>query len=120
MKTIMTAEDSTSVRKAIQMTLEQDGYNVIEAIDGQDALEKLKQKQVDMLLTDLNMPRMDGFALIQEVRAIHDYRFIPIIAITTESQLDKKILGRKVGATGWIVKPFKPDKLLAVIKKLLK
>ena len=120
MKTIMTAEDSTSVRKAIQMILEQDGYNVIEAEDGQDALEKIKKNQVDMLLTDMNMPKMDGFALIKAVRAINEYRFIPIIALTTESQIEKKMLGKKVGATGWIVKPFKPDKLLNVVKKVLK
>lgn len=120
MKTIMTAEDSLSVRKAIMMTLEQGGYNVIEAEDGQDALEKIKATQIDMLLTDLNMPRMDGFALIKEVRALDSYRFMPIIAITTESQVEKKLIGKKIGATGWVVKPFKPDKLLAVIRKVLK
>lgn len=119
-KVIMTAEDSRSVRQAVTLILEQAGYRVVAAVDGVDALERLRDQRIDMLLTDLNMPRMDGYELIRQVRALKEYRFIPIVTLTTETQLKKKIEGKKAGATGWIVKPFKPDKLIAVIKKVLR
>jgi two-component system chemotaxis response regulator CheY len=119
-KMILTAEDSPSVRQAISLTLMGAGYTVLEAADGQDALRKASETKIDMLLTDINMPVMDGIELIKHIRAVHDYRFIPIITLTTESQIDKKDEGRKAGATGWIVKPFKPEKLLEVIRKVLK
>lgn len=119
-KTIMTAEDSRSVRQAVTLILEQAGYQVIQTEDGVDALEKIQKHKVDMLLTDLNMPRMDGYELIRQVRALEQYRFIPIVTLTTESQLAKKMVGKEAGATGWIVKPFKPEKLLNVLKKVLR
>lgn len=118
-KLIMTADDSASVRQMVAFTLKQNGYEVIEAVDGQDALQKLGAKKVDMLLTDLNMPKLDGIGLIKGVRASALNKFIPIVMLTTESQDSKKAEGKAAGATGWIVKPFKPEQLLAVVKKVL-
>ncbi len=118
-KLIMTADDSASVRQMVAFTLKQNGYDVIEAVDGQDALTKLGTKKVDMLLTDLNMPKLDGIGLIKGVRAGGVNKFIPIVMLTTESQDSKKSEGKSAGATGWIVKPFKPEQLIAVVKKLL-
>ena len=118
-KLIMTADDSASVRQMVTFTLKQSGYEVIEAIDGQDALAKLSTKKVDMLLTDLNMPKLDGIGLIKGVRTSSLNKFIPIVMLTTESQDSKKAEGKSVGATGWIIKPFKPEQLISVVKKLL-
>ncbi|MBU0995030.1 MAG: response regulator [Proteobacteria bacterium] len=119
-KVIMTADDSASVRQMVSFTLKDAGYEVVEATDGQDALDKISNSSVNMLITDLNMPRMDGIELIRAVRAIPKFKFIPIIMLTTESQAEKKQEGKAAGATGWIVKPFKPDQLLGVVKKVLR
>ncbi len=119
-KIIMTADDSTSVRQMVSFTLQQAGYEVMEAEDGADALSKLKAKKADMIITDLNMPNLDGIGLIKELRAIPDYKFVPIVLLTTESDGDKKKQGKEAGATGWIIKPFKPDQLINVIKKVLR
>jgi two-component system chemotaxis response regulator CheY len=116
----MTADDSASVRQMVSFTLKQAGHHVVEAVDGRDALEKLNGSQVNMLITDLNMPNMDGIELIKQVRALPQYKFIPIIMLTTESQDLKKQEGKAAGATGWIVKPFKPEQLLGVVKKVLR
>jgi len=118
-KTIMTVDDSASVRQMVSFTLKQAGFQVIEAVDGKDALAKLNGAVVHMLLADLNMPNMDGIELARRVRANASSRFIPIVLLTTESQAEKKQEGKAAGATGWIVKPFKPDQLLAVVKKVL-
>ena len=118
-KVIMTADDSASVRQMVSFTLKQNGYEVVEAVDGKDALTKLASQKVDMLITDLNMPNLDGLGLIRGVRAGTLNKFIPIIMLTTESQDSKKGEGKAAGATGWIVKPFKPEQLIAVIKKVL-
>ncbi|MBJ6723139.1 response regulator [Geomesophilobacter sediminis] len=118
-KTIMTADDSASVRQMVTFTLKQGGYDVVEAVDGKDALQKLSQCKVDMLITDLNMPNLDGIGLIKGARALPACKFIPIIMLTTESQDSKKAEGKAAGATGWIVKPFKPEQLMAVVKKVL-
>lgn len=118
-KLIMTADDSASIRQMVTFTLKQNGYEVIEAVDGSDALTKLNTKKVDMLLTDLNMPKLDGIGLIKGVRGGTVNKFIPIIMLTTESQESKKAEGKAAGASGWIVKPFKPEQLLAVVKKVL-
>jgi two-component system chemotaxis response regulator CheY len=118
-KTILTVDDSSSVRQMVSFTLKEAGYEVVEAKDGQDALDKLKG-QIDMIITDLNMPNMDGIELIKKVRADSNYKFIPIVMLTTESQASKKQEGKSAGATGWIVKPFKPPQLLGVIQKVLK
>jgi two-component system chemotaxis response regulator CheY len=118
-KLIMTADDSASIRQMVTFTLKQNGYDVLEAVDGKDALAKLSAQKVDMLITDLNMPNLDGLGLIREVRAGTINKFVPIIMLTTESQDAKKMEGKAAGATGWIVKPFKPEQLVAVVKKVL-
>jgi two-component system chemotaxis response regulator CheY len=119
-KVIMTVDDSTSIRQMVGFTLSQAGYEVIEAVDGQDAVDKLTGMDVDMLLTDLNMPKKNGLDLIEWVRSIPKFKFIPIIMLTTESDTEMKQKGKAAGATGWIVKPFKPEQLLAVVKKVLR
>lgn len=118
-KTIMSVDDSASVRQMVSFTLENAGYRIFTATDGKDALEKLKAAPVDMVITDLNMPSMNGIDLTRQLRAMPQYRGIPIILLTTESQADKKAQGKLAGATGWIVKPFQQDQLLAVVKKVL-
>ena len=118
-KVIMTADDSASVRQMVSFTLKQGGYDVVEAVDGKDALQKLSTTKVDMLITDLNMPRMDGVGLIKAVRENPVNRFIPIIMLTTESHEQKKQEGKAAGASGWIVKPFKHEQLLGVVRMVL-
>ncbi|HEX2982059.1 MAG TPA: response regulator [Ignavibacteriales bacterium] len=118
-KTIITVDDSASIRQMVNFTLQEAGYTVIEAGDGKDALEKVNGSAVDLVITDLNMPNMDGIELIKSLRSSQNYKFVPIIMLTTESQETKKKEGKDAGATGWIVKPFKPDQLLSVIKKVL-
>ncbi|MCK9296158.1 MAG: response regulator [Desulfobulbaceae bacterium] len=118
-KVIMTADDSASIRQMVAFTLKQSGYEVVQAVDGRDALQQLGGRKVDMLITDLNMPNLDGIGLIKGARALPACKFIPIIMLTTESQDTKKQEGKAAGATGWIVKPFKPEQLLAVVKKVL-
>ncbi|MGE5497130.1 MAG: response regulator [Syntrophothermus sp.] len=118
-KKIMTVDDSASVRQMVSFTLREAGYDVIEASDGQDALNKLNSNTVNMIITDLNMPNLDGIGLIRSVRAGSTHKFVPIIMLTTESQDGRKQEGKAAGATGWIVKPFKPEQLIAVIKKVL-
>ena len=118
-ETIMTVDDSASIRQMVTFTLKQAGYNVVEAVDGQDALDKLQTATVQMIITDLNMPNLNGIELIRAVRANPAHRFVPIVMLTTESQAEIKQEGKDAGATGWIVKPFKPDQLLAVIRKVL-
>jgi two-component system, chemotaxis family, chemotaxis protein CheY len=119
-KKIITVDDSSSIRQMVGFTLKQAGYEVVAAVDGVDALEKVKATPVDMALVDLNMPRMDGITLIKHLRADPRHKFIPIVMLTTESQADKKMAGKSAGATGWIVKPFKPDQLISVVKKVLR
>ncbi len=118
-KVIMTVDDSASVRQMVSFTLKQAGYTVVEAVNGQDALTRLAGTAVNMLITDLNMPVLDGIGLIQAVRTNPAHKFIPIVMLTTESQTETKQKGKEAGATGWIVKPFKPEQLLAVVKKVL-
>jgi len=120
-KVIMTVDDSVSIRQMVSFTLKKEGYDVLEAVDGMDALKKLNgENAVHMIITDLNMPNMDGIELIRNVRANARYKFIPIIMLTTESQDERKQAGKAAGATGWIVKPFNPEQLIGVIKKVLK
>jgi two-component system chemotaxis response regulator CheY len=117
-KRVMAVDDSATVRQVLQMTLEGAGYEVVEAVDGKDALNKLGNITVDMMVTDLNMPNMDGIDLIKQVRQSPGNRFMPIIMLTTESQPEKKQEGKAAGASGWIVKPFKPEQLLAVVRMI--
>ncbi|MGE5350811.1 MAG: response regulator [Acidobacteriota bacterium] len=119
MKTVLTVDDSASIRQMVSFTLSEAGYNVIQAIDGLDGLEKIKAANVNLVITDLNMPNMDGIALIRSIREIPSLKFIPILMLTTESQNEKKMEGKQAGATGWIIKPFKPEQLIAVVKKVL-
>jgi two-component system, chemotaxis family, chemotaxis protein CheY len=119
-KTILIVDDSESIREVVIFTLENAGYKVVSAIDGMDALKHLNGQHLDMILTDLHMPNMDGIALIKEVRNLENYKYVPILYLTTESQQSIKNEARMAGATGWIVKPFMPDKLIAAIAKIVK
>ncbi|UZE94957.1 response regulator [Alkalimarinus alittae] len=119
MARILAVDDSASMRQMVSYTLKVAGHDVVEAADGQQALELAKGTQVDLVLSDVNMPVMDGLTLVKELRALPEYKFTPILMLTTESTLDKKMEGKKAGATGWLVKPFNPDQLLATIKKVL-
>ena len=119
MATILTVDDSASMRQMVSFTLKGAGYNVIEAVDGEDALNKAKMSNPDAVLTDVNMPKMDGITLIQELRKLPNYKHTPMLMLTTESSGDMKNKCRSAGATGWLVKPFNPDQLLATIKKVI-
>ena len=118
-KSIMTVEDSISLREMISFTLTNAGYTVMEAEDGRDALAKMPETGVDMVITDLNMPNMNGIELTRNLRAHPLFKFTPVVFLTTESQLVKKQAAKEAGATGWIVKPFKPEQLLSVVKKVI-
>lgn len=118
-KTILTVDDSQTVRMVLSTTLKGAGYEVIEAKDGQSAIEQLNSGQINMLITDLNMPRVDGIDLIRHVRRSAGCRFMPIIMLTTESDDKKRQEGKAAGASGWIVKPFRPDQLLTVVQMIL-
>jgi two-component system, chemotaxis family, chemotaxis protein CheY len=118
-KTILSVDDSSSIRQMVSFTLKGAGYEVVEATDGQEGLDKAKAKVVDLVLTDQNMPRMDGLTLIKNLRAMAAYKSVPILMLTTESGAVMKAEGKAAGATGWIVKPFDPTKLLEVVKKVI-
>jgi two-component system chemotaxis response regulator CheY len=118
-RTIMIVDDSPSMRMLLKIALDDLGYGVMEAEDGMQALERLSAADPDLLLTDINMPRLDGFGLIERVRAQDRHRHLPILVLTTESSDEKKQRARAAGATGWIVKPFHPDKLAAAIRRVL-
>jgi two-component system chemotaxis response regulator CheY len=119
MKKILTVDDSTSMRQMVRATLESAGYRVVEAVDGQEALDFARQQSVDLVISDVNMPRMDGIRLVSELRGLSSYRLTPLLLLTTESSQEKKMEGKKAGATGWIVKPFNPTQLLATLNRLL-
>jgi two-component system, chemotaxis family, chemotaxis protein CheY len=119
MKAILAVDDSSSVRQMVIFTLRNAGYQVVEAVDGQDGVNRASANRFDLIITDLNMPVMDGIQMITSLRKLRDYSFTPILMLTTESQQAKKDEGRKVGATGWIVKPFNSDQLVAVVRKLI-
>jgi two-component system chemotaxis response regulator CheY len=117
--TIMTVDDSPSMRMLLRAALTDLGYDVLEAEDGVQALERLDGVEPDLLITDINMPRLDGFGLIEKVREQDRHRNLPILVLTTESSDEKKQRARSAGATGWIVKPFHPEKLAAAIRRVL-
>jgi two-component system chemotaxis response regulator CheY len=119
MASILAVDDSASMRQMVSFTLRSSGYDVIEAIDGQDALDKIGDRHVDLVLTDQNMPRMDGLTLIRELRCVDRFKRTPILMLTTESSDEMKQAGRAAGATGWMVKPFDPQRLLEIISKVL-
>jgi len=116
----LVVDDSASMRQLVSFTIKGAGYDVSVAENGKDALVKLNNGKVDMVITDLNMPEMDGIELIKKLRAMPDYKFTPIVMLTTESQELKKQEGRQAGASGWIVKPFSPEQLLGVVKKFVR
>jgi len=118
-KTILAVDDSGSLRQMLSFSLKAAGYQVIEAVDGQDGLDKAKLQVVDLVLTDQNMPRMDGLTLIKALRALPSYQKVPILMLTTESGDEMKSKGRAAGANGWLVKPFDPQKLTEVVKKVI-
>src|SRR4051812_44952408 len=119
-KTILIADDSESIRELVEMTLTSAGYQVLKSEDGEQALKHLNGQNVDLVITDLNMPKMDGINLIREIRAKQDYSTLPVLLLTTESQAAKKEEAKAAGATGWIVKPFVQEKLLAVVQKVIR
>jgi two-component system chemotaxis response regulator CheY len=120
MKTILTVDDSATVRQMTGLVLRGAGYEVIEAVDGEDALAKLKGREINLVVTDINMPKMDGLEFTRRLRATEAHQYVPVVLLTTESQPEKKQEGKAAGATGWIVKPFNPEQLLAVVKKVLR
>ena len=119
MANILAVDDSSSMRQMVTFTLKGAGHQVTEAGDGQEALNKAKSQQFDLIITDVNMPVMDGITFIKKLRGEVNYKFTPMLMLTTESAVDKKSQGKAAGATGWIVKPFNPDQLLNTVKKVL-
>jgi len=118
-KRVMTVDDSPTIRQMLSIALKGAGYEVVEAENGKDALQKLESEKVNMLITDLNMPQMNGIELIRNVRQSPGLRFLPIIMLTTETQEAKRQEGKAAGASGWIVKPFKPEQLLKVVQMVM-
>jgi two-component system, chemotaxis family, chemotaxis protein CheY len=116
---ILTVDDSSTMRQMITFTLKGAGFDILEAGDGVEALEVAKGKKLALIITDVNMPRMDGITLVQRLRALPEFKFTPILVLTTESDATMKQKGKDAGATGWIVKPFSPEKLLDVVNKVL-
>ena len=120
MHSILAVDDSASMRQMVSFTLKSAGYNVVEAVDGQDAWEKAGGRSFDLVLTDQNMPRMDGIRLTRKLREAPQFKSTPILILTTESSDQMKQAGRAAGATGWLVKPFDPNKLIEVIQKVIR
>jgi two-component system, chemotaxis family, chemotaxis protein CheY len=120
MNSILAVDDSTSMRQMVSFTLKSAGYDVVEAVDGQDALDKSTTRDFDLVLTDQNMPRLDGIGLTRRLRESARFKTTPILILTTESSDEMKQAGRAAGATGWLVKPFDPAKLIDVIKRVVR
>ena len=120
MARILAVDDSASMRQMVNLTLKSAGHEVVSAVDGVDALKLANTgAPVDLVITDINMPNMDGISLVRELRRLPQYRGVPLLVLTTEATADKKQEGRAAGATGWIVKPFDPDRLIATVDKVL-
>ena len=117
-KRILTIDDSKTIRDMLMLTLADAGFDVLQAVDGRDGLEVLDKERVDVVITDINMPRMDGYEVIRQMRRHNTHKSTPILVLTTESEREKKNLAREAGATGWMVKPFDPDRLIATINKV--
>ena len=118
-KTIMIVDDSASLRQVVGIALRGAGYEVLEASDGKDALGKLKGQKVHLMISDVNMPNMDGISFVKAVKQIPAYKFTPVIMLTTESQDAKKKEGQEAGAKAWVLKPFKPEQMIGVVQKLV-
>lgn len=117
-KTILVVDDSASVRQVVSMSLKSQGYQVIDAVDGVDALKKIEGQKINLIVSDVNMPNMDGITFVKTLKAKPEYRFTPVLMLTTESEESKKEEGKAAGAKAWLVKPFKPDVLLSAVAKL--
>ena len=118
-KTILIVDDSTTLRQVVSIALKGAGYDVIEGADGKDALTKLTGQKVHLIISDVNMPNMDGFTFVSEVKKLPAYKFTPIIMLTTEAGEDKKAAGQAAGAKAWMIKPFKPEQMLNAVSKLI-
>lgn len=118
-KTIMIVDDSASLRQVVGIALRGAGYEVLEASDGKDALGKLKGQKVHLMISDVNMPNMDGISFVKAVKQIPAYKFTPVVMLTTESQDAKKKEGQEAGAKAWVLKPFKPEQMIGVVQKLV-
>lgn len=118
-KTIMIVDDSASVRQVVSIALKGAGYDVIEGSDGKDALKKLSGQKIHLVISDVNMPNMDGISFVKALKQMPNYKFTPVIMLTTESQEAKKLEGQAAGAKAWVVKPFKPESLLGAVQKLV-
>jgi len=116
---IMTVDDSASMREMVRATLQSAGYDVVEAVDGQEALDYARDNACDLVITDVNMPRMDGITLVAHLRTLPSYHLTPLLLLTTESSPQSKLQGKQAGATGWMVKPFHPEQLLATLERVL-
>ena len=117
-KRVLTIDDSKTMRDMLMLALVEGGFDVVQAVDGQDGLDVLGKERVDVVITDINMPRMDGYEVIRQLRSNPDHKTMPILVLTTESEAGKKNLAREAGATGWMVKPFDPDQLVATLRKV--
>jgi len=118
-KTIMIVDDSSSIRQVVGMALKGEGFEVLEAVDGQDALNKLTGQKIHLVISDVNMPNMDGITFVSEMKKKQEYKFTPVIMLTTEGSDDKKQAGKAAGAKAWVVKPFKADQMLMAVNKLI-
>jgi len=118
-KTVLIVDDSPSIRQVVKMQLTMSGYTVMEAIDGSDALERVQGHKIDLIISDVNMPVMDGLTFVKKLKESGETKFIPIIMLTTESQEEKKMEGMNLGVKAWLVKPFNPDQLVTAVSKLI-
>jgi two-component system chemotaxis response regulator CheY len=118
-KKVLAVDDSESMRRMVLFTLKGAGYEVVQACDGVEALELARKEPVDLVLTDVHMPRMDGITLVRQLRDLPHYKFTPMLILTTESSQEKKMDGKRAGATGWLIKPFNPPQLLATVARVL-
>ncbi len=116
--TVLIVDDSRTIRQQVGFTLTKEGFSVLEAEDGDEALAKLKGTQVSLVISDVNMPKMNGFELVEAIRKLEGYKFVPIIMLTTESGGEMVGRGKQAGASGWLVKPFNPEQLVTAVKKL--
>ncbi len=120
MVSILTVDDSASMRQMVSFTLKAAGFNVLEAADGQEGLEQARKSSVNLLLVDQNMPRMDGISMVKAIRSMPQYKTTPILMLTTESSDAMKAAGKAAGATGWLVKPFDPARLIEIVRKVIR
>ena len=119
-KNILVVDDSESIREVVSFTLENEGYNVKVGNDGTDALKHFNGDPIDLVITDLHMPEMDGIDMIRAIRNIEEFKYTPILMLTTESHMDKKVEAKKAGVTGWMVKPFEEEKLVKIVRKIIR